>query len=139
MSRENVESLRRGFEAINSQDIERILAFADADFEVEVPPELSAEPDTYRGHDGMRRYWTSFQDAMEEIHFEAERIWDVGEDVVVAMHITAKGRRTAIAVEQRLVGVWTIRNHRAVRVRVFTTPAEALSAVGLSEPPESDL
>ena len=33
----------------------RILALAHTDFEAVVPPELSAEPDTYRGHDGIRR------------------------------------------------------------------------------------
>lgn len=72
MSRENVETLRRGLDAFNSGDMSVILGFIDPDFQAVIPPELSAEPDTYRGHDGVRRYFESFQDAMDEIRFEAE-------------------------------------------------------------------
>jgi ketosteroid isomerase-like protein len=81
----------------------------------------------------MRRYWDSFRDAMEEIRFQPERFWDAGEAVVVAMHITAKGRRTAIPVDQRLAGVWTICDRKAIRVRVYASLSEALQAVGLTE------
>lgn len=123
--------VRQGFEAFNSGDMERILAFADPDFEAIVPPELSAEPDTYRGHDGIRRYFQSFQDAMDEIRFQPERFWDVGPSVVALVRITAKGRQTAISVEQRIAQVWTIRDGRAKRVHTYASLSEALKAVGL--------
>jgi ketosteroid isomerase-like protein len=126
-----VEIVRAGFEAFNSGAIASILAFAHHDFEAIVPPELSAEPDTYRGHDGIRRYFESFQYAMDEIRFQPERFWDVGETVVAAVLITAKGRQTAIAVEQRIAQVWTIREGRALRVRSYTSLSEALDAAGL--------
>ena len=54
MSHESEQIVRQAFEAFNSERIDRILALTHADFEAVVPPELSAEPDTYRGHDGMR-------------------------------------------------------------------------------------
>ncbi len=133
MENENVEVLRQLFAAFNGGDIELTLSLTDRAFEAEVPPSLSAEPDTYRGHDGMRRYWESFQEAMEEIHFEPERFWVAGETVVVAVRITAKGRRTAIAVEQRTAGVWTFRKGKALRARVYASTSEALEAAGLSE------
>jgi ketosteroid isomerase-like protein len=133
MSQENVEVIRRIFEAFNSEDVERVVALTHPALEVEIPPEISAEPDTYRGPDGMRRYLSSFQDAMDEIRFEPERLWDVGQSVVVALRLTAKGRQTAIRVEQRSAGVWTIRNGKVIRVRVYASPSEALEAVGLPE------
>ena len=133
MSQQNVETVREGFEAFNSGAIARILAFAHPDFEAIVPPELSAEPDTYRGHDGIRRYFESFQDAMDEIRFEPERFWDAGRSVVVIVRITAKGRQTAIPVLQRIAQVWTIRDGKALSVRSYASPAEALEAVGLAE------
>jgi ketosteroid isomerase-like protein len=128
-----VEVVRQVFDAFNSEDIDLILSFTHPDFEVVVPPELSAEPDTYRGHDGMRRYWESFQDVMEEIRFQPERLWDAGQVVVVAMHITARGRRTALPVELRTAGLWTIRDRKAARVRVYASLSEALEAAGLRE------
>ena len=133
MSQENVEVVQQIFDAFNSEDIDLILSVTHSDFEVEVPPDFSAEPDTYRGHDGMRRYWESFRDAMEEIRFQPERLWDAGQAVVVVMHVTAKGRQTAIPVEQRLVGSWTICDRKAMRVRVYGSQSEALRAVGLTE------
>jgi ketosteroid isomerase-like protein len=131
MSRENVETMREGFEAFNSADIERILAFIHPDFEAEIPPEFSAEPDTYRGHDGARRYFESFQDVMDEIRFVPERFWEAGDSVVVAARLTAKGRQTAIPVEQRLAQVWRIRDGKAIGVRTYASPSEALKTVGL--------
>jgi ketosteroid isomerase-like protein len=133
MSQQNVELIRRGLEAFNSEDMERILAFVDPGFETEISGELSAEPDTYRGHDGIRRYFESFRDAMDEIRFQPERFWDAGEAVVVALRLTAKGRQTAIRVEQRIAQVWSVRDGRAIGVRTYTSIAEALRAAGLQE------
>ncbi|HWX97884.1 MAG TPA: nuclear transport factor 2 family protein [Solirubrobacteraceae bacterium] len=133
MSQENVAALNGGFEAFNSGDIGRILEFIHVDFEAVVPPAFSAEPDTYRGHDGVRRYFSSFLDAMDEVHFHAERFWHGGEMVVVAVRVTAKGKRTGIVVEQRFTQVWTIRDGKAMSVRAYASPAEALAAAGLSE------
>jgi ketosteroid isomerase-like protein len=133
MSQANVEVVRQIFEAFNSEDIDLILSFTHPDFEVEVPPDLSAEPDTYRGHDGMRRYWETFQDAMNEIRFEAERLWGSDQGVVVETRVRAKGRQTAIPVEQRPVGVWTICDSKVIRVRAYASLSEALKAVGLTE------
>ena len=65
----------------------RILAFAHPDFEAVIHPELSAEPDTYRGHEGVRRYFESFADAMDEVRFEPQRFWDAGDAVVVGAKV----------------------------------------------------
>jgi uncharacterized protein len=130
VSQENVDAVRRGLEAFNSGEIEQVIAIADPSFEAVVPPELSAEPDTYRGHDGLRRYFESFQETMEEIRFEAERFIDAGEQVVTIVRLTARGRHTAIPVEQRIAQVWSMREGKAVQVRTFTTLERALAAVG---------
>ena len=58
-----------------------------------MPPELSAEPDVYKGHAGMRRYWESFHDALDEVRFDAEGQWEADDAVVVAMRVSAKGER----------------------------------------------
>jgi ketosteroid isomerase-like protein len=133
MSLRNVELVRRGFEAFNSGDIDRILAFTGADLEIEVPPGLSAEPDTYRGHEGVRRYFQSFDDAMDEVRFRADQFWHAGDTVVVDARVTARGKQTAIPVEQRAAQVWTIRGGGVTRIRAFALLSEALETVGLTE------
>jgi ketosteroid isomerase-like protein len=125
--------VRRGLAAFNSEDMGRILDFAHPEFETVVSPQFSAEPDSYRGHDGIRRYFQSFRDAMDEIRFQPERFWDAGESVVVALRLTAKGRQTAIPVEQRLVQVWTIRDGKAIGVQSYASLHEAMEVVELRE------
>jgi ketosteroid isomerase-like protein len=133
VSQADVELVARVFEVVNEEDLEQTIALTHPDFEVEVPPELSAEPDVYRGRDGMRRYWNSFRDAMDEIRFKAERVWDAGDSVVVAMSVTARGRQTAIEVVQKPVTVWTISEGQVLQIRVFASLAEGLASAGLSE------
>ena len=132
MSQRNVEVVRRGLEALTSGDLERILEFVDPVFEGQVPPELSTEPDTYRGHAGIRRYFQSFWDDMEDVRFQAVRLWDAGDSVVVDTRMTARGRRTAIPVEQRLGQIWTLRHGRAIAVENFASVGDALEAAGLA-------
>jgi ketosteroid isomerase-like protein len=132
MSQQNVEAVREAFAAFNSGDIERIVACTHSAFEARVPPELSAEPDTYRGHDGIRRYFHSFEDAMDDVRFRPERFWEAGESVVVVARLTAKGRQTAIPVEQQIAQVWMLREGKAFRISTYATLAEALQSAGLA-------
>src|SRR5438445_2497543 len=132
MYERDVEILRAAFQAFSDGDIERILQFTHPEFEGVVPPELSAEPDTYRGHDGVRRYFATFTDAMDDVRFEPERFWDAGDAVVVAMRMTAKGRLTSIPVEQRFAQICTVRDGRAKSVRTFAALSEALEVAGLA-------
>jgi ketosteroid isomerase-like protein len=132
----NIERLLAGLEAFNSGDVERILTFVDPRFEVSIPAEVSAEPDTYRGHEGVRRYFETFAEAMADIRFAAERVWTAGEeDLVVELRLTATGRQTGIPVEQRVYLVWTVRDGRARRVDTYASLAPALVSAGLPEDP----
>ncbi len=132
MSQENVEIVRAAVAAFDAADADRVIALAHPDFEARVAPELSAEPDTYRGRDGIRRYMESFAEAFEDIGFEAEELWDAGDDVVVALRMTATGKHTKIRVEQRNGGVWSVRDGRLVRIETYVSAEEALRAVGLA-------
>ncbi len=71
MSQENVEIVRRGYEALAEQGVEAVLAFIDPQFEGTTPPSLASEPDTYRGHEGVSRFFGSFGDAMEGVYVDA--------------------------------------------------------------------
>jgi ketosteroid isomerase-like protein len=132
MSERNIQILRETLAAFNSGDLERILAFVHPEFEGVVPPEFSAEPDTYRGHDGIRRYFRTFEEAMEEVRFEPERFWQAGDAVAVTMRLTAKGRQTSIPVEQRLAQVWRLRDGRVVGAQSYVSVSEALEVAGAS-------
>jgi ketosteroid isomerase-like protein len=133
VSQENVEVVRRLFDAFNGGGIDRVIGLVHPEFSAEIPPEISAEPDTYRGHAGIRRYFESFEDVMTDIRFQPERFWDAGDSVVVAILLSARGKQTGIEVEQRSAGVWTIRDGKVIGSRTYLSLSDALAAVGLSD------
>jgi uncharacterized protein len=132
VSQEDVATVRDALTAFNSGDLARILTLCDPQIEAEVPASISSEPDTYRGHEGIRRYFESFWDVMDEIHFEGEQFAEAGESIVVDLRVTAKGRQTGILVEQRNAGVWMVRDGKVLGIRAYASFAEALEAAGLS-------
>jgi ketosteroid isomerase-like protein len=125
----NVERLRAGHEALAEGGVEALLEYVDPEFEVATPPELVAEPDTYRGHDGLRRYFASFYEAMDEIRFEPHEFISVSEGlIVVPVTLRARGKQTGIEVEQDSFGVWELRDGRAIGLEIFATMDEAMAA-----------
>jgi ketosteroid isomerase-like protein len=138
MSRENVDRVRRAFEALEREGVEGLLDFIDLEFEASTPPELSLEPTTYRGHDGIRRYFETFYEVMDEVRYEPEEFIDAGDCVVVPTRLVARGRGTGIETGQNVVLVFTMREGLATRIDVHPTKAQALAAVGL-EPGSSSV
>ena len=128
MGDQNVDVMRRGLAAFREGGVEALLPFIHPDFRVTTPAELVAEPDTYRGREGIRRYFDSFYDAMDRIEFEPEDFIAVGETVVVPLTLRARGRTTGIETEQRVVQVWELEDQQAIRVQVFATLEEATEA-----------
>jgi uncharacterized protein len=133
MSQENVEIVRSAYAALAEKGVEAVLAFIDPQFEATTPASLASEPDTYRGHEGVRRYFGSFDDAMEGVHFEGREFTSVGHKVLVDTKLHARGRATGIETEQRVFLVWTLREGMVTRVETFAEQAEALEAARLQE------
>jgi ketosteroid isomerase-like protein len=129
VSSSSLEIVERGFEAFNSKGIEGILPIIHPDFEATTPPELASEPDTYRGHDGIRRWFDSFYEVMDEIRWDARGFREVGDRVVVEFTLRARGKITGLDFGQEAVMVWELRDGMAIRLSLYPTLDQALSAV----------
>jgi ketosteroid isomerase-like protein len=127
-----IELVKQGMEDFNREGVAGILPLIDPCFEVTTPPELASEPDTYRGHEGIRRWFDSFDEVMEEIRWEPRAFHQVGERVVVEFTLRARGRSTGLAFGQEAVMVWEIRGGRAHSLELYPTLEEALEAAGAS-------
>ena len=133
MSQENVEIMRSAYAALAEGGLEAVIAVADPEFEATTPPSLASEPDTYRGHEGVRRWFGSFGGAMEGVYFEGLEFTSVGDKVLVETKLHARGRTTGIETEQRAFLVWTLREGMVTRVETFAERGQALEAAGLRE------
>ncbi|HEY1237630.1 MAG TPA: nuclear transport factor 2 family protein [Solirubrobacterales bacterium] len=129
MASSNLEIVERGFEAFNEGGVEGILPYIHPDFETTTPPELASEPDTYRGHEGVRRWFDSFDEVMDEIRWDARGFREVGDRVVVEFTLRARGKTTGLDFGQEAVMVWELRDGQAIGVGLYPTLEEALAAV----------
>ena len=125
-----MELVRRGFEGLERGDWETLISLVHPEFEMTTPASLASEPDTYRGPDGVRRYFASFYEAMDEVTFHAGDFEDLGGGRVLTPSILrARGRTTGLEFEQSLVLIWEVRDGQARRIRVFASEEEAREAV----------
>jgi len=115
MSREDLETL----EGVYAQWSEG--RFPDAEIfhpEIEVtwsPTTIDASGTT-TGLAPLRDTLLHWFDGLEDVCFEAERIVDLGERVLVVAVMRARGRGSGIEVAERYGHLWTLRDGRAVRL-----------------------
>jgi ketosteroid isomerase-like protein len=124
---EHVEVLQRLYAAWQAGGIDAVLDYIHPDFEAVVGPEVSIEPDVYRGHEGVRRWYDAFE-GLEDVGMRPEGFIDAGERVLVPIVLSGRGAGSGIEVEQRAVQAWTVRDGKAVRVEAFPDLASARSA-----------
>ena len=132
MSQENLEIVRRMYEAWNRSGGVPQLERIDPEIEVDVPAGGLLEG-TYKGHAGMSKFLESFWDAFEEHHIEIEESIPAGDHVLLTVHYYGRGKTSGVEVDLRDWHLWTLREGKAVRWRIINAREVALEAVGLSE------
>jgi ketosteroid isomerase-like protein len=137
MSRENVEIVRRLYDAIDRGDTTAVLGLYDPEIEwhfARSPFRNLVRHDVYRGRDGLRDFIRErYEDAWESITDELVELIDAGEHVISIVNTQGRGRRSGAQAEKTHAGVWTIRDGKVVQVVWFPGREEALGAAGLSE------
>ena len=130
MSQENVETFTRAIDAYNRRDVEAMVEVVDP--EVEWRPAWG-EAAVYRGHQGVRELFRELDDVLDEIALEYSEIRDLGDRVVGIGRVRMRGRGSGAQTESPIATVSEIRNGKAISVRSYLDPTEALEAAGLSE------
>jgi ketosteroid isomerase-like protein len=115
----NVELVRELYERINGDDPEAAYELLSEDFVAEVPPSVSAEPDTYEGHAGVRRYMDGFQGHLDDVRFEVLELLLEGDQVIVDMLVKGRGATSGIPVEQRSAVVHSVSGGKVTRMEVY--------------------
>jgi ketosteroid isomerase-like protein len=137
MSRENVEVVRRVYEAIGRGDTAAVLAAYDPEVEwdfLRSPFRDFVRRDVYRGHEGIRSFMRErTEDAWADIEDHLEELVDAGDHVISVVTSRGRGLASGVDVERAHAGVWTIRSGLVVRVAWMGSRAETLDAVGPRE------
>jgi ketosteroid isomerase-like protein len=135
MSQANVEAFNRAVDAYDRQDFEAMLEELDAAVEWHdaVPMMLGGKATVYRGHEGVRDLWRDLEDAFEERRVAFPEIRDLGDRVLAAGRLHARGKGSGAEAESPYCVICDFENGKAIRVRTYLDAAEALEAAGLSE------
>jgi ketosteroid isomerase-like protein len=133
MSQENVEVVRHGLEAAARNDWNEVMASVDPSIEWVEMPSLGPDASTYTGMEELREAISSWMGMWSQYHAEVVRYADTGDDVVVLFRERGHGGVSGAAVERELGEVFTLRDGKVMRVRLYGSWVEALEAAGLSE------
>jgi ketosteroid isomerase-like protein len=90
----------------------------------------SPEHVSYRGRDGIERYYRERAEAFDSGEVHIRSLERAGEAVVVHARSTARGRSSGALVEEDIALVYWARDGRIVRGQAFRTRADALEAAG---------
>jgi ketosteroid isomerase-like protein len=141
MSRENVEVVRKSYEppqgGLKLDQIENWLT--DAVVNEYFDPDLEWIPisdglltgESYRGYEGLRRFWSDLLGACDELVIEPLEFRAAADQVVVVQRMNIRAR--GIEIDEVWSRLYTLNEGRIVRVQTFTNRDAALKAAGLSE------
>lgn len=129
MAAADVELVREAFEQIPEEGYEALLPRVHPDFEMETPVGQAAEPQVYRGVEGMRRWWESFYEVMDEVRVEPTAYHDAGEGmVVVETTLRARGQASGLETSQQASLLCIQRDGLLFRIEFFGSADAALAA-----------
>src|SRR4029078_11282597 len=134
MSQENVEIVRRGFEALKA-GLDRGdpgAAFDSGVYASEVegilPPGGPGFRDVYVGRDGILEFMKTWTEDFDW-SIKLEGLIDAGDDRVVGLfHQIATGKGSGVPVELHMGLVYELEDGQVVRMRNYLDPKEALEA-----------
>jgi ketosteroid isomerase-like protein len=133
MSRENVEVIRRAFEAFRADDFEAWLSKISPSIKVFPNPREPGTKSHYEGREGVLEYLRNWYAGWDEYIVEPTQFIDAGDFVVVAAREIGTAKASGIRVEEEFSHVFKLRDGQTVEWRQFGPLEEALEAVGLSE------
>jgi len=114
MSNADVETLKRGYAALNRGDLSVVLQLLDPNIQWHEPAP-SPEAGAHRGRDSFERFLRSWLDSFEDFRVVTERVVDRGDELVVVVRQSGTGRSSGLRVDARLAHVWTVADGTAVR------------------------
>ena len=133
MSQENVEVVRRQFEAFE-RGLDAVAEFWHPEIEWRAVEGAADDVGVIYGQAGLRRYYEDWIEIFEQLRAEVQEvIFEEGERVACVIRNSGRARASGVRTGGRYYVVCTLRDGKIRRIRIFLDRQEALEAVGLRE------
>ena len=123
----SVALVERALAALNTGNIEELVALCDRDFELDMSDRVF-NTSTYRGHDGIRQFHTEVLEVWDHYTWEPEQVGCHGDLVVALLRSSGEGRGSGLEVERQTAMIWTVRGDKATSLRFYRDQDRALAA-----------
>ena len=133
MSQENVEVVRRGFDAYNRGDLDGVLETWAPDAVVDWSRSRGFDAGVFRGHDAIRAHWQRLLAAFDKVRIELVDPIEVEGDLLIVENLGYLRGRDGIEVQTRSAWLITIRDGELTSFTLYQTRQDALEAAGLRE------
>jgi ketosteroid isomerase-like protein len=125
----NLEVVQRLFDHYAEGGVEATLDGADENIVIEIPSDLSAEPDTYHGHDGVRRYFAGFEGMIDDVRYEAMGLTLIGDAVLAHSRMSGRGATSGLDVDLEVYVVHELAGGKITRIRPYADRESAEAAL----------
>ena len=134
MSRENVEIVRRAFDAYNAGDLDAMLRFYASDIEVLPDPAIFPESAPLHGVGEFRAWVEQIDAAWANPRYAIREAIDVGSDcVLVRGDWGGVGATSGAEMYSSISGIFSVCDGKISRTEYIFDHAAALKAAGLAE------
>jgi uncharacterized protein len=130
MSQQNLDVIKRVFEAGARGDWDAIVALHHPEWEGHIPDEYPVAG-TWRGLDGVRAFMQEWLDAFDEFKADAEEFVEGEDAVMVAVRYWGRGRGSGLEITDRWFYAYRLREGKVIGWRPYRERGEALAALGL--------
>jgi ketosteroid isomerase-like protein len=131
VSKENVDKVLSGYEALNRGDFDWVAERLHPDVVWKVVPFLP-DPGPFHGPEGVRGFLETWSDAFDEFQIVPEEAIDAGDRVMVMALVRGRGKDSGGLVETpSFAHIWTFRDGMVVDMEMFPNRAEGLAELGM--------
>jgi ketosteroid isomerase-like protein len=132
MSAENVATVQRGYDHVIATG-ELLMEIAHPDFVWDMSTFRGwPEQKTYEGTEGARQFLAEWTSAWEDWQLELRELIDAGDEVVAIVHQSGRAKTTGLPVDMDFAQLWSFRDGKQIRMRMYADPDEALRAAGVA-------
>jgi ketosteroid isomerase-like protein len=131
MSQENVEIVRRTYDAYDRGDLEALLEDVHPDVVSWAHPR--GDEGRYEGKEGVIRFITDWVEQFDDFSLVVEEFTDAGDAVMVRTLQRGRGRGSGVPVEGHFWLVHQMRDGKASRIDLFDREDQAREAARLPE------
>jgi ketosteroid isomerase-like protein len=126
---DKVERARTAYDAWAARDLDAFVEVFSEDVELRPFLGRGLGSTTYRGHDGLRRWYEEATEEWDELVIEPREFLERGDHLVIFLRAVGRGRGSHVEVAAEIVHVAEFRDGKFIRLDGFGDREQALAAL----------